>query len=264
MREYRDNLPYVQGNRHYELYMYEKIRHSFQVSGAGNGILKHEKYFADRNKEFIDIARTAILLHDIYRFREIRGLFEENKAVDHSVLGAEFLRQINEFNNILITLPIKHHGHMIEEFYKDEEYQKQNPEVQEQLKHIAFAVRDADKIANWYLLCCDFEGMKDVWLPYPDDVSDKQTQINEVLWDYFKKDEVAPRGLGWTNADKLICVLAWFFDVNYGYSIDYCKKLKVFEGLHDILLKIHMDEEKADEIFQILKNYGFQRFQVEI
>lgn len=264
MSEYEHNLQFVRGSRFHELFMREKIEHSFQVSGAGNGILAHEKYFQDKDAEFLDIVRTAVLLHDIYRFRETRGWFETGQKVDHSVLGAELLQGIKDFDNILITLPIKHHGHMIEDFYADAEYQKQDEQTKEKLKNIIFAVRDADKIANWYLLSRHWTDIQTVWLYHPEDFSEEQAKINDELWGYFVRHEVGPRNTEYTNAEVLLATLCWLFDINYTYSIDFCKKLNVFNNLYDVLRQRRVSESKIKDISQIIKNFVFETFKIQI
>lgn len=263
-KEYHENFKVVKGSSYHEAYMNEKIRHSLQVSGAGNGIVAHEPYFEGQTDEFIDIARTSILLHDIYRFREIRLLFETGQRIDHGIMGAEFLGQTADFNNILICLPIKHHGHMIECLYEDPEYLAQNEETQDKIKHIAFAVRDADKIANWYLLGHEWDLFKDVWLPHPDDSSPAQVKISDGLWQYFKRNEVAPHHLSQTNADMLVSVLCWLFDMNYDYSVSFCKYHDLFNGLCRILSQMNVSNAKVAQIFQIMKDYTQSKFKISI
>ena len=264
MAEYHQNFEAVRGSLYHETYMNEKIRHSFQVSGAGNGILAHEPYFANKCDSFIDVARTAVLLHDIYRFREVRLLFETGQKIKHDMMGAEFLKETSDFNDMLIWLPIKYHGQMIERFYEDSTYLSQNEKMQEDLKHIAFAVRDADKIANWYLLAHEWEAVKSVWINHPDDFSPEQATINDTLWDCFARAEVAPNKLRRTNAETLISVLCWLFDMNYTYSVWFCKYHALFGGLCDILRKMGVDEEKIAQVYHVMKNYVSNKFKIEI
>ena len=89
--EYYGNREIVAVSPHYAAYADEKYRHSLQVLGAGNFIIRHEPWFAGRGEEFVDLAKTAVLLHDIARFDEIRERFlgakggrgktEENSAL---------------------------------------------------------------------------------------------------------------------------------------------------------------------------------------
>ena len=89
--EYNANYKIVKNSDYHRGYMDEKIKHSLQVAGAGNGILRNEAYFQNRTPEFVEIAKTAILLHDIFRFREIKILYETGQKLDHGIKGAEML-----------------------------------------------------------------------------------------------------------------------------------------------------------------------------
>ncbi len=264
MQEYQTNYEIVKQSNYHRAYVNEKIKHSMQVSGAGNGIIANEPYFKDKSDDFIDIARTAILLHDIYRFQEVRILFETGQKIDHGLKGAEFLEKTKDFNDIRITLPVKHHGHMIEEMYQDESYQKLSPSLQEEVKHIAFAVRDADKIANWYLLALSWYDMRKVWLPSPDNFSSDQAKIDTTLWDYFINDKISPNKLRKTNGDTTVSILCWLFDINYDYSIKYSKKLRILEKWCHILEKLNIDSEKIEIIKQTMQKYTLKHFKTTL
>ncbi len=263
-KEYEENYKIVRKSPFHKLYMDEKFKHSLQVSGAGNGILRHEAYFQNKSESFVDIARTAILLHDIYRFREIKLLFETGQKIDHGLKGAEFLSQTKDFDDILITLPIKHHGHMIEKLYEDQAFQSLDAKTKEDVKHISFAVRDADKIANWYLLSYAFYDIRELWLTHPNDFSKEQAQTSPQLWHYFKQMRVAPNNLRKTNTDSILSVMCWLFDINYSYSISYCKKLNLFEKWGKILAEFHVDAEKIREINEIMSRFVAYKFHTEI
>ena len=265
--EYHKNFEIVKESPYHRCYVDEKIRHSLQVSGAGNGILKHEGYFQNRSEEFIDIAKTAILLHDIFRFNEVRILYETGNRIDHGAMGAEFLKQFPEFNNVLITLPIKHHGHMIEALYEDEEYQSiTDDKLKQDVLHIAFAVRDADKIANWQIVTHEFDFVKKVWLPFPEDDSEKQGMLPPESWAYFSKQEVIPHGAvkTKTNAGELLSTLCWLFDMNYRYSVYYCNRLNLFTRFFRLLEQIKVIPEEINNIRAVVKTFCKQKFDIEI
>lgn len=265
--EYHKNFEIVKESPYHRRYVDEKIRHSLQVSGAGNGILKHESYFQNRSEEFIDIAKTAILLHDIFRFNEVRILFETGNRIDHGAMGAEFLKQFPEFNNVLITLPIKHHGHMIEALYEDEEYQSiTDDKLKQDVLHIAFAVRDADKIANWQIVTHEFDFVKKVWLPFPEDNSEEQGMLPPESWAYFSKQEVVPHGVvkTQTNAGEILSMLCWLFDMNYRYSVYYCNRLNLFAGFFRLLEQIKVIPEEINNIRAVVKTFCKQKFDIEI
>lgn len=259
--EYERNFEIVKESHYHKSFVNEKIRHSLQVAGAGNGILRNEAYFQNKSAEFIEIAKTAILLHDIFRFNEIRILFQENRKVDHGVEGAKFLSQMPDFNNPLIVFPVKHHGHMIEAFYKDEAYScLEDKELKDQIEHIIFAVRDADKIANWQILTNEYENMRLVWLPNPADRTASQGIITEAVWNSFINKEVVPNAYIKTNADCVLSVLAWLFDINYKYSVEYSLRLKLFDGFVKIAQDLQIEPEKIDIIFKLINSYIKERF----
>lgn len=263
--QYHQNYEIVKESAFHRAYVNEKIRHSLQVSGAGNGILRNEAYFQGRSAEFLDIAQTAIVLHDIFRFSEVRRWFLTGEKSDHGVEGAAMLKKMPLFNDIRITLPVKHHGHMIERFYEDEEYLAiDDPKLREDVEHIIFAVRDADKIANWQILTNEFEAMRQVWLPHPDDFSADQGVISEKIWESFEKEEVVPLQYKQTNADELISVICWLFDMNYKYAVTYCYRLNLFNKFFKLFDILGIDQKKSEQVREIVRNYVAKKFLLQI
>ena len=264
-QQYQQNYEIVKSSDFHRAYVNEKIRHSLQVSGAGNGILRNEAYFKNRSPEFLDIARTAIILHDIFRFNEVKRWFLTGEKSDHGVEGAAMLKTIPTFNDIHITLSIKHHGHMVEKFYEDPEYTQINDSnLQKDIEHIHFAVRDADKIANWQILTKEFEAMRLVWLPFPTDNSSSQGIICEKMWKNFCNEEVVSKEHIQTNADELLSVLCWLFDINYEYSIKYCQRLNIFKCFFQLFEIIGTNKEQCRQIENIVSNYILKKFNIKI
>jgi len=262
-QEYNKNFQIVKESDFHRAYINEKIRHSLQVSGAGNGILRHEAYFQNRSEEFLDICRSAIVLHDIFRFSEVSRWFLSGELSDHGVEGATMLKNLPPFDDIRITLAIKHHGHLVERFYQDEEYiALKDPALKRDIEHIHFAVRDADKIANWQILTGEFEAMRPVWLPYPQDMSSAQSRITPEAWESFINKNPVPREFKMTNADMLLSVLSWLFDVNYAYSIFYCRRLNLFNKYFKLFEIIGVDKEKCAQIKNTVCEYLAGRFKV--
>ncbi len=262
-QEYKKNFQIVKDSDFHRAYVNEKIRHSLQVSGAGNGILRHEAFFQNRSAEFLDICRCAVILHDIFRFNEVRRWFLSNEKSDHGVEGADMLKHLPPFDDIRITLPVKHHGHLVEKFYQDEEYiALKDPALKRDIEHIHFAVRDADKIANWQILTGEFEAMRPVWLPYPQDMSSAQSKITPEAWASFLDRETVPLKFILTNADMLLSILSWLFDVNYSYSVFYCRRLNLFNKFYKLFEIIGVDKDKCEQIKNTVREYLADRFQV--
>ena len=239
LKEYKEAFEKVKESAYYKDFVNEKYVHSLQVMGAGNGIIKNEPYFQNQTPQFIEICRVAILLHDIYRFREMVALCLTGEKNDHGVQGAEFLKQFEEFNHLYITLPIKHHGHIIEDLYDDLEYQNLDEKTQDIVKHICFAIRDADKIANWYPLCISDERFE-FWFTGKEKPNSEK--ITDSVWNCFINKRIVVREFSKTAADNAIETFGWLFDINYPYSIYYCRRLKIFEKMPDILRKLHIGE----------------------
>lgn len=263
--QYVQNREIVKSSDFHRAYVDEKIRHSLQVSGAGNGILRHVAYFQNRSAEFMDICRSAIVLHDIFRFTEVKRWFLTGEKSDHGVEGAALLEQTPPFQDKRITLSIKHHGHMIEEFYKDPAFQNlADPALQKDIEHIHFAVRDADKIANWQILSNEFETVRLVWLPHAQDTSAAQGQITPEAWQSFIDGQLVPHQFKNTDADILLSVLSWLFDINYTYSIIYSRRLNLFNKFFKLFEMIGVEQEKCEQIKNTVRTYVANRFKMDI
>lgn len=263
--EYNANYKIVKNSDYHRGYMNEKIKHSLQVAGAGNGILRNEPYFQNRSSEFVEIAKTTILLHDVFRFREIKFLYETGQKLDHGIKGAEMLKSMPDFNDILITLPIKHHGHMIEELYNDEEYKAISDEqLKEDVKHIAFAVRDADKIANWQYLMTDFENVKTFWFKNTDRSSVAEMYVTPAVWQSFINQEVINNNLVKTNADTMLSTLCWLFDINYKASINYCIKLNLFNKFYKSIQTQGIKTDNLSEVEKVVKQFVKNKFNISM
>lgn len=55
--EHRNNLAVVEGDPFSQLFMNEKMKHSLQVAGAGNGILKNESYLKIAAPNFLKLPK---------------------------------------------------------------------------------------------------------------------------------------------------------------------------------------------------------------
>lgn len=173
------------------------------------------------------------------------------------------MQSFPDFNQPLITLPIKHHGHLIEDFYQDPEYLNIEDEtLRQDIEHILFAVRDADKIANWYLLNNEFEFVKDLWLSHPKDTSKEQSLISDGIWQTFTNHGIVRKGTPKTNAEELISTYCWLFDVNYASSIRYCIRLNLFEKFLNLFKHYQVSADKIHDIKHITADYIQKRFDI--
>ena len=230
--EYHEH--YAQYKNDYQMaFMDEKIKHSYQVLGAGNFILNHESCFADCSAEEKEYLQAMVLLHDVARFYEIL-VVGEGRGFDHGVYGAKMLSLIPEFNAVEIILPIKHHGHLIEALYDDEEYKVLPFDVQEKVRRNAFLVRDADKLANFYLLASHYETVRDVFFVSKKYISpyDKSPSF-EMLERYNAYSSSIPVSFKKNFADEALLICAWVYDLNYNASFEFMKRLRIVPKLFE-------------------------------
>ena len=223
-------------------YAQEKKVHSFQVVGAGNYIMKHESIFQSEDEDFLRCAKLAYLFHDIGRFEEIELRFNKpTERYDHSILSYEILKNYPQYSRPEILLPVKHHGHMIEALYDDEDYQVlAGSPLQDKVKKIAFLVRDADKIANFYLLHRALEkNDKSILRLFFYDLP-PMLPTEKALSQYLSSQMV---DINRTNvADTFLNYYSWIYDLNYKSSFDFCLRNGTFNSMRKLTsLYIHDD-----------------------
>ncbi len=244
-------------------YTKEKIRHSYQVMGAGNYIVPRVEWLKSKDSAYVDMVKSAVLLHDICRFAEIEERCLHNRQIDHGIAGGEFLRTVPEFSDIRIWLPIKHHGHLIEALYADDEYKNiAAAELKQEVARICFIIRDADKIANLRMFAFEpqmrylFYGKKDV-------EPEIDGHISKSVWNLIDQYATLPRGVEETVADRIVGYLTWYYDINYQYAIDFCAKLNVTPRLLDLFKWLCVDEQFKTQFLSrfadFLQNHQYLR-----
>ena len=154
-KEYKEKLSLATGVG--KQLIEEKIRHTYQVLGGANLILKNEPIFQNLSSSEIDLLKACVFLHDLGRFQE--GVVG---GIDHGIYGAKLLENIEEFSQPKVRLSVKHHGHLIEDLYEDEEYMNLSLDEQAEVRKFIFLVRDADKIANFNLVANEFSEMEEL------------------------------------------------------------------------------------------------------
>ncbi|MBR1648955.1 MAG: HD domain-containing protein [Alphaproteobacteria bacterium] len=254
--EYQKCFEKVKEDGYYACFAEEKLHHSLQVLGAGNFIIRHESWFANKTQDFIDLCKTAVLLHDIARFEEITVRYLRNVKIDHGEEGAKKLKLMPEFNDIRITLPIKHHGHVKEDFYRDAEFLNiKDTKLADEVEHIFFLIRDADKIANFNIVCNEREKFLPVFIPQKDEVSDQRSIITPEVKDDFLRCKTVNYALRRTQADHCLAFISWFFDINYQSSVVFCERLDLINKMFDGLKFYQNDENLAQDLKNLVIKY---------
>ena len=234
-------------------FMDEKIKHSYQVLGAGNYLIAHEDCFCLLDDDIKDKLKATVLLHDIARFREILAIQCGDK-LDHGIHGAMMLSNTDNFSSIDVLLPIKHHGHLIEFLYNDDEYIKLSDDKKEWVKKVSYLVRDADKIANFYLLVRAFDEMEKIFFVEDRFENPYNMKPSDNVVDSFMEFMAINRGDVKNFADQALMILAWIFDLNYKYSFVYLEKLKIIDKICDNFSKF-FEKEDANMYKSLIKKY---------
>lgn len=126
----------------------------------GRKIAARDEQLKKEDAAFHALGEKALLFHDVGRFMEVYEMYRNNafadhgswfsKRCDHGLLSYEMMKNEPGYNDVRILAALKHHGHMMEEFYADPEFQDvADPETGRQLLAILFWVRDADKLAHF-------------------------------------------------------------------------------------------------------------------
>lgn len=252
--KYQETLPLLESSTYYTAFAQEKITHSLQTLGAANFIIKHEAYFANQPKDFIELAKTAVLLHDIGRFEEVVALYRQSGKIDHGPAGASLLSKTHDYNSLLITLPVKHHGHIAKQLYGDEEYTNiPNASTKEQITKISSLVRDADKIANFNLMTNKPEIVEPIFVPFSNQVPDGC--VSQAVAEEFLANKTITYANRRTRADCMLTYISWSFDINYNSSFDFCLKLNIIDKLFILLKKYNSDEQQNIKFRSSLLNF---------
>ncbi|MBR6355740.1 MAG: hypothetical protein IKR92_02690 [Alphaproteobacteria bacterium] len=251
--QYHQCMEIVKNDKHYSYYAEEKIRHSLQVAGAGNYLLRHIEWLKDKPAEYIDMVKTAVLLHDVCRFTEIAKLYQGAKEYDHGVAAYEFLAHTPLFNDIRIRLPIKHHGHLIQDLYDDAEYQNLPDDLRAEVEKICFIVRDADKIANFNMVTHE-----PYFLPLFMDIERELTPadlaVSAHVWQTAFRHNTVPKPF-YTIGDRVTSFFSWYLDINYRAALDYCDKLGITELMYQMFDKYCGDTEFKQKYLQFVQDY---------
>ena len=231
--------------------MEEKIRHSYQVLGAGKYLLKHEPYFGNISDDEKDFLQAVVLLHDVARFYEFLVLGQEGKRIDHGCYGADMVAKIPMFNKVEAILPIRHHGHLIETLYEDKDYQNLSLDMQEKVKRIAFLVRDADKLANFYLLVTKFKEMSSLFFSGRSFKTPHKKDVSAEVWDDFNHYNTVKKKYITNFAEQALGFFSWIFDLNYDFSFIFINKLHLVEKLSTAFSIYWKQKDKKYAIKQV-------------
>ncbi len=250
-----DCLQKVRGKTFFEGFAKEKIKHSMQVVGAGNLILKQEKSFQNKGEEFFRLGKLVCLFHDIGRFKEIYMLSQDaTKRYNHGHFSYEMLKDL-DYADLRLLLPVKRHGELADALEKDSEFQ-QMPEgkAKEETRELYGLVKDADKIANLYLIKYDERIFKDLFFEYLSD-EEKYAPISDIVLQAVKNQSLVKREETQSFADRIVQILCFVFEIYYQPSYDFIIRHKLLDNLFGYLLEYCPDKEQAQFVCDYINDY---------
>ena len=204
-----------------------KYNHSFRVVEKALNIAKSIKL----SKEDMETVRVCALFHDIARFEQYTKYksFDDSKTFDHGDRGAEILLE-NGYNDEIVLNTVKYHNKL-----------EIPNNLDDKSKLFLRIIRDADKLD-----IIEYQSNKCITdnVVIPDEIKsyfDNEKSIGMVK---FK-----PEG----NLLGMLRMLAFVFDLNYGYSFKYIKDLDVINIKCDSIKK--HGNTGIDEIRDICNKY---------
>ena len=216
-----------------------KIRHTY-------GVVKASEYIANKlnlSNEDIELAKLIALLHDIGRFEQIRqsDSFIENKNMDHAILGNDILFKNNlirdfiedtQYDNIILKAILNHNRLYIEDGLTERE-----------LLH-AKIIRDADKTDNFRVKAEeDFENIID---NSSKDILENDI-ISENIFNDFMNSKIIVREDRKTYMDFWVSYIAFIFDYNYKFGLEYIKDMNYINIIVDRLDYKNIDTKQKME-----------------
>lgn len=219
-----------------------KIRHTY-------GVVKASEYIANKlnlNNEDVELAKLIALLHDIGRFEQIRqsDSFIDNKDMDHAILGNDILFKDNlirnfiedtQYDNIISKAILNHNRLYIEDGLAERE-----------LLH-AKIIRDADKTDNFRVKAEeDFENIIDN--------SSKNILENDIIseniFNDFMNSKIIVREDRKTYMDFWVSYIAFIFDYNYKFGLEYIKEMNYINIIIDRLDYKNTDTRQKMELIR--------------
>lgn len=252
---FEDCLKKVSENSFLVGFAKEKIKHSMQVVGAGNLILKQEKSFQSKGQDFFRLGKLVCLFHDIGRFREIYMLSQDaTKRYNHGYFSYEMLKDLG-YTDLRLLLPVKRHGELADALENDSEFQQMSEGAEkDETRELYGLVKDADKIANLYLIKHEEHIFKDLFFEYLSE-EEKNAPISDKIMQAVENHTLVTKGDEKSFSDRIIQILCFVFEIYYQPSYEFMIKHKLFDNLFGYLLEYCPDKEQAQFVCNNINDY---------
>lgn len=240
----------------------KKFVHSIRVLNTGQELMQQEPTLQNLPPAIKGFAEKALLFHDVGRFEEICQVYRNedfnrrdiwfSRKCDHGLLSYQIASNSQEYKDIRITLPLKHHGHMVEDFYADPQYQDiSDTSLRREIETILFIVRDADKLANFYISKYEDNLRRDPFYLCMNDNIRNGAVSAEVMQEFQNRRVIRSTQVK-SYADRLIMIISWIFDLNFAYSLQSCVKEGYLSFLLDILKQYNSDNLIQNQIVGVI------------
>ena len=234
-----------------------KFRHSVEVLHNGQILLNQSPELKNQSKEFKHLAELALLFHDVGRFEEAVLQYKAPAQAfhyDHGLMGYELLKTNPKYQDMRILFAIRYHGKLIEEAWESPLWQElKNTPQSEDIKKILYLVRDADKLANFYRIKQNDYLRKDLFYKQLTQETLYAELSEKVKQQYLQKKPIALSDV-YSFADRILLVLAMYFDLNYQLS----KELFIKKGYDTYLLGLLAEYIKDKAEFAEIKAVFYQ------
>jgi len=260
---YREAAAKVPADSFFRQTMNHKFKHSVEVLHIGQTILHNTPELKNASPEFIKLAETALLFHDVGRFEEAYKQYKAQKKgiiiaassniYDHGLIGYNLLKKNPKYNDMRILFALKWHGKMPEEITASTDWKKatSSPDFAS-IKQILLLVRDADKLANLYHIKQNNQLEKDLF--YRQLTKEAMfSPLSPAVWQQFSERRTILFSNVYSFADRILLVLSWIFDLNYQATKQIFNNNGYTEYLLDLLSKYHQNANDISKITSIIK-----------
>lgn len=189
-----------------------KARHSFGVAFA----LRRISEIKPADWEFRDLAETSCLLHDVGRFYEHDGV-SVITGFDHGKAGAGIVRKSGKFPKE-VELAVKYHSvRNHNEIFSDADFLSLDDAGRFRAESLLKMVRDADKLEN-VDYAFSSAGIRTFF------TIGGKSEISGFSKDMLSafaagNKTTLPRAMVRTEADKMLSMASWGYDLNYSESV---------------------------------------------
>lgn len=212
-----------------------KINHSLRVSKLCKSIALDLKLTDD----LVYLAEFIGLVHDIGRFIqwEKYQTFDDLKSEDHALLGLYVLFKNKEINRFKID---HKWDKTIYSAIKNHNQYNISDETKDVDLLMSKILRDADKTDILYMV-----KINDIVLD-----EDNASVTSEVKNKFLSKESIDHTKVK-SFSDKILLKLAFVFDINYKWSLDFIEKENIIDEIYNNLIY----KNKIEYYYNYVKNY---------